>query len=60
ACMGASVDSAAARLFYNTTMSSTPPNFAGYLDSPDWFRNGLLHALMNDEEQSYQWKLVAS
>jgi hypothetical protein len=59
ACMGAATDNGAARQFYNTTMNTTPPNFAGYLDSPDWFRNGLLHALMNDEEQSYQWKLVA-
>lgn len=59
ACAGTSTDSAAARQFYNYTMSSAPPNFSGYLDSPDWFRNGLLHVLMNDEEQSYQWKLVA-
>lgn len=59
ACMGASVDNSAARYFYNTTMGAMPPDFSGYVDSPDWFRNGLLHALMNDEEQSYQWKLVA-
>ena len=59
ACMGAILDNAAARYFYNTTMGATPPNFSGFVDSPDWFRNGLLHALMNDEEQTYQWKLVA-
>lgn len=57
ACM-VSIDDAAARQFYNTTMSSAPPSFAGYVDSPDWFRNGLLHTLMNDDGQLYQWKLV--
>lgn len=59
ACKGATTDIAAAQCFYNETMSSVPPSFAGYLDSPDWFRNGLLHTLMNDEKKLYQWKLVA-
>jgi hypothetical protein len=60
ACTGVATDNAAARAFYNNTMVAPPPSFAGYNDSPDWFRNGLLHVLMNDDDQSYQWKLVAS
>ena len=57
ACM-ATVDDNSAKKFYNTTISSPAPAFPGYLDSPDWFRNGLLHALMNDGDKAYQWKLV--
>ena len=59
ACGGSAIDNGASRQFYNITMTTPPPNFAGYIDSPDWFRNGLLHVLMNDDKQSYQWKLVA-
>jgi hypothetical protein len=59
ACLGSPLDEAAAKRFYNSTMSASPPDFVGYADSPDWFRNGLLHTLMNDESQNYQWRLVA-
>ena len=44
--------------FYLRTITSPPPAFPSYADSPRSFRNGILHIAMDDEEQGYAWKVV--
>lgn len=43
--------------FYDETHASHPPDFPGFQDSPDWFRNGLLHIRMNDNQADYIWRV---
>lgn len=44
--------------FYAEMMTCEPPVFKGYDDRHMWFRNGVLHMSMNDENKNYQWKLA--
>lgn len=57
ACLSPPLDEAASRRFYLTTISTSPPSFPGYADSPHSFRNGLLHVMMDDEESERAWRL---
>ena len=43
--------------FYDRTVSAPGPAFPGFGDSPDWFRNGLLHIRMNESGREFRWKL---
>ncbi|AOZ06467.1 hypothetical protein BKK80_12030 [Cupriavidus malaysiensis] len=45
------------RRFYDRTMMEPPPSLSLFDDTPDWFRNGLLHTKMNDSKLLYKWKL---
>ena len=44
--------------FYDETLVDQAPDFPGFHDSPDWFRNGLLHAKMDNGDAQYKWKLT--
>jgi len=44
--------------FYDETVISPAPDFPGFQDSPDWFRNGLLHVHMNDVKANCRWRLT--
>jgi len=57
ACLKGDHSIAAAKIFYNTSCTNSPPAFSGFDDSPHWFRNGILHMTMNDPVHDYEWKL---
>ena len=57
ACRKCSDEIPDSKNFYDETHMSQPPGFPGFQDSPDWFRNGLLHICMNDNEYDYLWRV---
>jgi len=43
--------------FYDEIISSSSPKFRNFINTPIFFRNGILHTLLDDDEKSLQWKL---
>lgn len=58
ACLEPTHDEHSSMRFFLTTITSSPPSFPGYTDSPHSFRNGVLHMTMNDHQQEYEWKVM--
>lgn len=58
ACLKPVHDEHSSMRFYLTMVTSTPPSFPGYTDSPHSFRNGILHIAMDDEKRQYVWKVA--
>lgn len=45
--------------FFDTCQGQTPPNFIGYDHTPyKWFRDGVVHIIMDDPEQNIKWELI--
>lgn len=58
ACRKCSDEISDSKNFYDETHASQPPDFPGFQDSPDWFRNGLLHMRMNDNNADFRWRVI--
>jgi len=58
ACRKCSDEISDSKNFYDETHASQPPDFPGFQDSPDWFRNGLLHIRMNDNKANFRWRVI--
>ena len=43
--------------FYDSIMAEEPRVFEGFERPPDAFRNGLIHAQMDDDEKKLRWRL---
>ena len=58
ACRKCSDEVSDSKNLYDETHASQPPDFSGFQDSPDWFRNGLLHIRMNDNKAAFRWRVT--
>ena len=46
--------------FFDDCITETPPAFPSYTGSQKWFRNGVLHINMDDDNQDLKWALEKS
>jgi len=57
ACIECSHELNDSKILYNKTVGSPVPTLPGFGDTPDGFRNGLLHQRMDDPDTDLQWKV---
>ncbi len=57
ACRGCLDEMAASQNLYDETVATPASPLPGFGDTPDGFRNGLLHQRMDDPDANLQWKV---